>query len=365
MLPRTLQHLMASNATGAAWPKHCDAVIEDHIASAYQTKEHKIRHALRCKRNFVLLCPPRLLPKCERLVKLTANYHKDAQLNRMQSQLKRLCDKSVWNKSSFSDCVVNLSNYTLDQTELQLLGLGLSFSLQPRAETGVDVLEAINNLQSRAYGIAPELQTLKGFVLTGLNNLANTREALPRRYNKALQALQRNPNLIILKADKGSKVVVMDKDEYLSEGELMLSNINVYEHLRKNPISVESTAYNTELKDIYKAMGLDVPSRYTTLLPILPYMYFSPKIHKDPLSYRPIVSQRRSFTAPLAKHLADILSPLMGRFSSAHIRNSVELKSFLQENADPSLPLLSLDVESLFTNVPIEPLLEFLHRKHG
>ena len=54
VLPRTLQHLMASNATGAAWPKHCDAVLEDHIASAYQTKEHKIRHALQCKRNFVV-----------------------------------------------------------------------------------------------------------------------------------------------------------------------------------------------------------------------------------------------------------------------------------------------------------------------
>ena len=77
-----------------------------------------------------------------------------------------------------------------------------------------------------------------------------------------------------------------------------------------------------------------------------------------------IVSQSQSFSKNLSRHLADILTPLLGSFSPAHLRDSVHLKSIIQEEADPSLPFLSLDVSSLFTNVPVEPLLDFLRRKH-
>ena len=106
-------------------------------------------------------------------------------------------------------------------------------------------------------------------------------------------------------------------------------------------------------------------SRYKCILPNLPYFYLTVKLHKDPIAYRPIVSQTRSYSKPLSKHLANILTPLLGSFSPAHLRDSMDLKRRLQEEADPSHPFLSLDVESLFTNVPIEPLLSFLRRKHA
>ena len=46
------------------------------------------------------------------------------------------------------------------------------------------------------------------------------------------------------------------------------------------------------------------------------------------------------------------------------MKDSVHLKQVILAEADPNLPFLSLDVESLFTNVPVEPLLDFLRRKH-
>ena len=36
----------------------------------------------------------------------------------------------------------------------------------------------------------------------------------------------------------------------------------------------------------------------------------------------------------------------------------------LLAEADPTLPFLSIDVTALFTSVPVEPLLDFLKRKH-
>ena len=93
-------------------------------------------------------------------------------------------------------------------------------------------------------------------------------------------------------------------------------------------------------------------------------MKLGPKIHKPGKIFRPIVSQSKSFQKPLAKHLAKILTPLLGSFSPAHLKDSVHLKQVILAEADPNLPFLSLDVESLFTNVPVEPLLDFLRRKH-
>ena len=88
------------------------------------------------------------------------------------------------------------------------------------------------------------------------------------------------------------------------------------------------------------------------------------KIHKPNLEFRPIISQSQAFTKPLAQFLAKKLTPLLGTYSNAHLHNSAQLKQHLQEEADPSLPFLSLDVESLFTNVPLTPLLDFLYRKY-
>ena len=106
------------------------------------------------------------------------------------------------------------------------------------------------------------------------------------------------------------------------------------------------------------------PKRFLAYLPTLAHLYLNPKIHKNPVSFRPIISQSQSYSKPLSRHISDILTPFLGSFSPAHLRDSVHLKNLLLEQADASLPFISLDVTSLFTNVPIEPLLEFLHRKH-
>ena len=167
-----------------------------------------------------------------------------------------------------------------------------------------------------------------------------------------------------MKADKGARIVLLDKETYITSGEEMLADTNVYERLNKNPLRSEQQSFNKELTRIFKRMKVLLPLRFKAYLPTLPFMKFSPKIHKPNLCFRPIVSQSQAFQKPLAKHLTKVLTPLLGTFSNAHLPNSTQLKQRLQEEADPSMPFLSLDVESLFTNVPIDPLLDFLYRKY-
>ena len=102
----------------------------------------------------------------------------------------------------------------------------------------------------------------------------------------------------------------------------------------------------------------------------LPYAYFLFKAHKifPPLKFRPIISQVSAFLTPLAKSVAGILSPLVGSFSDAHLTNSQDFTTRLTSlyTNSPHLlsaPLLSLDIEALFTNVSLPSVLEFLPRK--
>ena len=89
----------------------------------------------------------------------------------------------------------------------------------------------------------------------------------------------------------------------------------------------------------------------------VPKFYGLPKIHKPDTPLRPIVSRRGLVTYRVAKVLAKILKPLVGK-SPHHIHSTQDFVE--QDNKVTLLPgecLSSYDVTALFTSVPVEPAL--------
>ena len=84
-----------------------------------------------------------------------------------------------------------------------------------------------------------------------------------------------------------------------------------------------------------------------------PRIYGSPKIHKPEVPLRPIVSFVTSPSYQLSKYLADILSPLVDRTPS-HVKDSNEFVAFIGSQVLDDEMMVSFDVVSLFTNVPID-----------
>ena len=304
LLPKFLQHLSTSNASSHPFPGHWQSVISDHIAFNKRVKEEKFRQAHLAWLNLTQVIPPSTLLSCKTLASRTLDHYVKTRSAKLRCKLQRLITQSSWNTASLHDCVQNNSSHVLTSDEHTLLGLGLAFSLPPKPETYTDLITSIQHLESYARNLVPELRTLKGCVLTALHQLNNKGAGLPRRLNKALQSLKGNAQLMILRADKGNMVVVMDKDKYLSAAEEMLSDTNVYARLRRNPMETEQAKYNNEVNRIFESMPIGAaPPRYLAYLPTLPHLYVTPKIHKDPIKYRPIVSQARAFTTPLARKL--------------------------------------------------------------
>ena len=88
-----------------------------------------------------------------------------------------------------------------------------------------------------------------------------------------------------------------------------------------------------------------------------PKFYGLPKNHKPDTPLRPIVSSCRSITYGVAKELAKILKPLVGK--SPHLITSTQ--DFVEQarhiKLEPGECLSSYDVSALFTSVPIGPSL--------
>ena len=88
-----------------------------------------------------------------------------------------------------------------------------------------------------------------------------------------------------------------------------------------------------------------------------PQMYGLPKIYKDGTPLRPIVSAIGSPTYRLAKKLAGILHPLAGRTDS-YVKNSLEFAQRVREIETQGEMMISFDVVSLFTKVPVDDTLQ-------
>ena len=94
-----------------------------------------------------------------------------------------------------------------------------------------------------------------------------------------------------------------------------------------------------------------------------PRIYGLPKIHKPKTPLRPIVSCIDTFAYDLSAYLANILSPLTGKSDYSVINSSHFVSTISHEKVHDDEVTVSFDVESLFTNLPIEGAVQTAFRK--
>ncbi len=96
---------------------------------------------------------------------------------------------------------------------------------------------------------------------------------------------------------------------------------------------------------------------------ICPRIYGLPKIHNEGIPFRSIVDFMGSPTYEWARHLATILKQLTGQ-TTTYVHNVAtfcdEVKRFTIEDTEV---MVSYDVVSLYTKVPIQQALEIIQQK--
>ncbi|XP_072037195.1 uncharacterized protein [Amphiura filiformis] len=136
----------------------------------------------------------------------------------------------------------------------------------------------------------------------------------------------------------------------------LLSEGDTYQVMKKDPILSLERKIGKAISELKEQNKVDKKkaSHLTPKHTVSPRIYGLPKIHKENMPLRPIVSSINSPCYNLAKHLADILTPLSGKGTS-YIKNSQHfVEKAGQIPIQPGDLLVSFDVVSLFTNVLID-----------
>lgn len=179
---------------------------------------------------------------------------------------------------------------------------------------------------------------------------------LSRTHRKALRELTLDNSLVIKKADKGSGIVVEDRENYIRDGLAHLSDTNVYEQIAHDPTEKLGWAINDYVSTLHRRGIIDkITKDYLMFPPDKPprtqQMYFLKKIHKSPTAVRPIVSGCQGATEGISKLVDMILQPFVPEVSS-YIRDTGHIIGILEDHKFPKgCTLASIDVRSMYTNI--------------
>ena len=145
---------------------------------------------------------------------------------------------------------------------------------------------------------------------------------LTKAQNSALRELKRDRDCIILTADNGVAMVIMDRQDYINKANTLL-NQNTYRSIPRDPTTTIKNKLINILKRVKSQNGLDSIT-YKSMNPtgcVPPKFYGLPRIHKPDTPLRPVVSSCGSVTYVVAEELAKIFKPLVGK-SSCHINST-------------------------------------------
>ncbi len=218
-----------------------------------------------------------------------------------------------------------------------------------RADSAYFPIPFNKNLQKCLHSFGQQVTSL-------IRKASKPKSNLTREQCDALKSLRADEDIVILPADKGNAVVLLNKTDYsrMMENDI-LSDQSKFIPIASDPTRVYESDFQVFLLESVKKKGLIEDRMYWYLRPSdarTPRLYGLVKIHKDPLKLRPIVSAIRSFNYNIGKFLVWILQPYI-EICSSYVKNSQHFISIISQKKPGKSRQISLDVSSLFTNVPV------------
>ena len=151
-------------------------------------------------------------------------------------------------------------------------------------------------------------------------------------------------------------MVIIDRQDYISKANNLLSQ-NTYKTIQWDPTNTIKNKLITILKRVKSQTGLS-NQMYKAMYPmgyVPPSSMASPRSTKPDTPLRPIVSSCGSVTYGVAREIAKILKPLVGK-SPHHINSTQDFVEQVKHiTLVPGECLSSYDVSALFTSVHIDP----------
>ena len=117
--------------------------------------------------------------------------------------------------------VRNLSSTPLTQDQVKALSNGPNYVIVPKVPPVGEYITTIENVCNQLQ--QGKVEELRGEIKTVLKKIQLPWPNITKEERKAIEELRRDKNRIILTADKGVSMVVMDRDDYNNKAEELLN----------------------------------------------------------------------------------------------------------------------------------------------
>ena len=268
--------------------------------------------------------------------------------------------------------VHNFSSYELSAEEHHLLSYGLDHHIPHKLNEN----EVKTEFETFFFSIrkhmrhltSDEKDELKSKLRRSCENYYKVKS--DDKVQKVIDKLAKEKNIRILKQDKGRGVVILDKTKYIEKCMALLNAEQFTKLPKDNTKEVEEKVQKT-LRGMKKAIG---ETEYRKIYPSGSNpgrFYGMAKVHKlkpededkvNRLPIRPIISNIGTATHKTAKYLCKLLSPL-GK-SDYTLESTKEFINRIKGTKAPEgYVMISFDVVSLFTNVPLQRTIDIILHK--
>ena len=274
------------------------------------------------------------------------------------------------------DCnkvIFNFSNRILTDEEKELLSLGLDFCLPPPKVKFFDHFLSFEKICNTVKNCNKYGNESWNSLLSRISVIANDSFKTCNREMKKLSCfnshqvrilenLKKDTNLIITRPDKGRGVVLLNKTDYDDKIFTILNDISKFKKL-----SIDTSTHILKLEDKLNRILRNIKSNIGDTIYNNIYasgsrpgkLYGLPKVHKDNNPLRPIISSIGTFNYNLAKFLVPLIAPVTK--NEYTVENSTDFVNQITslQFSEPVV-MASIDVESLFTNVPLKETTEII-----
>ena len=316
----------------------------------FQTLRHKIRSIVASKRR-----------------KWSSTHERKLQKLRETTQ----SNTKVNSTKVLPNIIHNFSSHNLSDKELEVLSYSLDHYIPGRdygKRTQVEFERFFQEIVHHTTDLpVEEKTTLKSKFLETYEKYSKVKVSNDDK--KVLEGLYKNKEISVLRQDKGRGVVIMNKLDYVNKSMGFL-NGDEFENLPSDPTkSFEARVQRTLLSMKQKF----TKAEYKRLYPSAsrPGLYFGlAKVHKlkndsknvNELPLRPVISNIGTATYQISKYLATLLQPITkSEFTIESTKDFVgKIRS---KNIDKRFEMVSFDVVSLFTSVPLDFTIELILKK--
>lgn len=262
--------------------------------------------------------------------------------------------------------MTNLSNYELNKIELNVLKLHPKFEIMPKNIPKENFVTEVENSLFNCKNYY-----FKSKIIKRVNNIIETSK-IPDNNLKPIEIsvikkLKNNSEIKIFKADKNAGTVILNTENYNSMLSEMLNN-KIYVKTESDGTKIVKSL-QTKLEILItkliqeEKLPIEFKNKLLCNSPNQPRMYVLPKIHKKPISLRPIVTTVNSVTYKLSKFLHSVLKDIFPLPNFCVKNNSDFVEKLKNATIYHNSILFSLDVKSLFTRFPTNELKTILYQK--